>query len=323
MEVAAAVLLRADGAFLLAQRPLQKVYAGYWEFPGGKVQPGESLLQALARELHEELGIHVTRAYPWITQCFTYPHATVRLHFFRVAAWQGEPHGREHQALAWTHAENPAVAPLLPANTQVLAALRLPAEYAVSNASEVGTCVFLEALEQRLAQGLRLVQLRVKTLPAAERERIARAALERCRAHGALLIVNRDLALAQAIGADGVQLSAAQAALMSARPAIAWVGVSCHSREELMRAQLLQASFAVVGPVRATPTHPDAPTLDWAGFDALVRDTPVPVYAIGGLTRTDLETAWHHGAHGIAMIRGAWVGAAALPRAPPGSHSMS
>jgi 8-oxo-dGTP diphosphatase len=86
VDVAAAVILRPDGAFLLACRPPGKVYAGYWEFPGGKVEPGEGLADALARELHEELGIDVVSATPWITRVFSYPHATVRLHFFRVFA---------------------------------------------------------------------------------------------------------------------------------------------------------------------------------------------------------------------------------------------
>src|SRR5918994_6473274 len=97
IEVAAAVLQRPDGSFLLAQRPPGKVYAGYWEFPGGKVEPGEPAAAALARELHEELGIDVECAYPWLTRVFTYPHATVRLNFFRVTRWRGEPHPREDQ----------------------------------------------------------------------------------------------------------------------------------------------------------------------------------------------------------------------------------
>src|SRR5207253_9676517 len=99
IEVAAAVIQRPDGRFLLAQRPPGKVYAGYWEFPGGKLEPGEPPAQALARELHEELGIGVACAYPWITRVFTYPHATVRLNFFRVTSWAGEPQPREDQAI--------------------------------------------------------------------------------------------------------------------------------------------------------------------------------------------------------------------------------
>ena len=116
VEVAAAVIQRPDGTFLLAQRPQGKVYAGYWEFPGGKVEPGEPAARALARELHEELGIEVERAYPWITRVFTYAHATVRLNFFRVTRWQGEPRPREDQTIAWQTPGARMVSPMLPAN---------------------------------------------------------------------------------------------------------------------------------------------------------------------------------------------------------------
>src|SRR5215510_11486634 len=128
IEVAAAVIQRPDGAFLLARRPPGKVYAGYWEFPGGKAEPGEPAARALSRELHEELGIDVETAYPWITRVFTYPHGTVRLWFFRVVSWKGEPHPREEQAIAWQKPGAATVAPMLPANAPVLASLMLPVE---------------------------------------------------------------------------------------------------------------------------------------------------------------------------------------------------
>ena len=103
IEVSAAVLQRPDGTFLLAQRPPDKIWAGYWEFPGGKIEPGETPYHALVRELHEELGITVQTAYPWLTRVFTYPHATVRLNFFRVTAWSGELHPHEGQQFSWQH----------------------------------------------------------------------------------------------------------------------------------------------------------------------------------------------------------------------------
>jgi len=160
VEVAAAAIQRADGAFLLARRPAGKVYAGYWEFPGGKVEPGEPAAQALARELREELGIAVLRAYPWITRVFTYPHATVRLRFYRVFHWKHQPHPREDQAIAWQRLDAPMAAPMLPANAPVLASLALPWEYAVTNAAQLGTAQMLALLGRRLGQGLKLLQIR-------------------------------------------------------------------------------------------------------------------------------------------------------------------
>src|SRR5256712_12260910 len=101
VDVAVAVLIRSDGAALLAQRPASKVYSGYWEFPGGKIEPGEPVAEALRREIREELGIEIERAHPWITRVFSYPHATERLHFYRVYACRGEPRALEHQANVW------------------------------------------------------------------------------------------------------------------------------------------------------------------------------------------------------------------------------
>ena len=110
-EVAAAVIERPDGLFLLACRPEGKPYPGYWEFPGGKIEPGESPREALVRELREELGIETREAWPWITRRYEYTHATVRLHFFRVTAWDGEPQSLEDQAIAWQHPLRPDVTP--------------------------------------------------------------------------------------------------------------------------------------------------------------------------------------------------------------------
>src|SRR4051812_10550960 len=139
VEVAVAVFVRPDGNVLLAQRPPGKVYAGYWEFPGGKAEPGEPAGQALSRELHEELGIEAETAYPWITRVFSYPHGTVRLNFFRVTRWAGEPHPRENQAIAWQRLGADMVSPILPANAPVLASLALPVEYAITDAARWGS----------------------------------------------------------------------------------------------------------------------------------------------------------------------------------------
>jgi 8-oxo-dGTP diphosphatase len=306
IDVAVAILIRPDGRALLAQRPAGKVYGGWWEFPGGKIEPGEAPAHALARELHEELGVEACRAYPWITRTFTYPHAAVRLHFFRVLGWRGEPHGREGQAFAWQDLAALEVGPVLPANGPVLKSLRLPAEYAISNATEVGETRFLAALESRLAAGLRLVQVREKTMARERLLALAQRVVAAVRPHGAIVLVNGDAALAREAGAHGVHLTARQLAETTARPDCEWVAASCHDAAALRRAEALGADFAVVGPVAATPTHPGVPTLGWQGFEAIARDAAIPVLALGGMRRDDLERAWSCGAHGVAMIRGAW-----------------
>jgi 8-oxo-dGTP diphosphatase len=305
VEVAVAVLIRPDGSVLLARRPPSKVYAGYWEFPGGKVEPGEPVSAALAREIREELGLEVGRAYPWITRVFVYPHATVRLHFHRVYDWRGEPRALEHQAIAWQRPEAPELAPMLPANGPVLRALSLPDEYAITRA-ELGEEAFFSRLEARLRNGLRLVQVREKSLAPDALEAFAERVLALARAHGARVLVNHDAELARKIGADGVHLTAAQLMVAAARPEAPWCGASCHSPDELRRAEALGADFAVLGPVRATPSHADSVPLGWERFKEIASRASIPVYALGGLLPRDLEQARRCGAHGLAMVRGAW-----------------
>ncbi|HZM47092.1 MAG TPA: Nudix family hydrolase [Burkholderiales bacterium] len=306
MEVAAAVILRDDGSFLLGQRPSGKVYAGYWEFPGGKVEPGESPRAALARELHEELGIDVERAYPWLTRDYDYAHAAVRLRFYRVAGWSGTLHGREKQRFEWQRPGAVSVEPMLPANGPILKALTLPPVYGISMCEDMGEPEFLRRLPRALDAGLALVQVREKHLPPHELVRLTAAAIAAARPRGARVLLNGEPALAQRAGADGVHLTAAALLELDARPALGLVGASCHDARELDQAARLPADFVVLGPVQATPSHPGSPTLGWERFAELIRDYPLPVYALGGLRPTDLETAWGVGAHGISMMRGAW-----------------
>ena len=306
-EVAAAVLTQPDGRVLLAQRPAGKPYAGYWEFPGGKVEPGESLDAALARELREELGIVVTRACRWITRVFEYPHATVRLNFFRVFDWQGTPHPHEGQVFSWQLPDAVEVTPLLPANFPIVKALTLPAVLGISHAESLGVDSFLARLDVALANGLRLIQLRDKTLPDDARLHLACETVRRAHLHGARVLINGPLDLARAAGADGVHLDSAAAARLTARPDCDWVGVSCHDAGELAHAAGLGADFALLSPVLPTLTHPGAPTLGWKAFAALAAASPIPVYGLGGLGRDDVALAQSHGAHGVALLRGAWT----------------
>lgn len=304
IAVAAAVILDADGRFLLAQRPEGKPYPGYWEFPGGKIEPGETPRDALVRELEEELGIRASRLYPWITRDYDYTHAAVRLHFFRVAAWSGELHGREGQAWSWQPlgaATQASVSPMLPANAPVLSALEWPSVMGVTPALVAD---FLPHMERALAGGLRLVQLRDKGLKDGA---LGRAAADLACAHGARLMVNAATPGAAAFSAaGGVHWTARELMAAAQRPLSGWCGASCHDEAELAQAARLGLDYVVLGHVQSTPSHPGAQPLGWERFGGLIRDYPLPVYAIGGLKRGDLENAWTHGAHGMALLRSAW-----------------
>ena len=302
IEVVAAVLERADGSFLLAQRPPGKVYAGWWEFPGGKVEAGEPLARALARELLEELGIRVAKAYPWITRVHVYEHATVMIHFFRVVEWQGEPHPHEGQAFVWQRTDQPVVEPLLPANGPVLASLALPLEYAVTDAKGLGLVAQIERLEARVKGGLRLIQVRDKDNW--ERAQLIYAVKSIAKQYGARVLVNGGPA------ADGIHFSAEQLMTLRARPNggpnCTLMAASCHTAQELGHAMAIGLDFVVLGPVNATASHPGAALLGWEGFRRIAEGASIPVYAIGGLRARDLDEARRHGAHGLAMISGSW-----------------
>jgi 8-oxo-dGTP diphosphatase len=130
-EVAVGVLIRADGAALFGQRPADKPYGGWWEFPGGKLEAGETVEQALKRELFEELDIDVQLSVPWVVRIFKYPHAHVRLHFQKVLKWNGEPQSKEKQALTWHYPTDSleAITPALPASLPPIDWLKLPSEW--------------------------------------------------------------------------------------------------------------------------------------------------------------------------------------------------
>jgi 8-oxo-dGTP diphosphatase len=306
IEVAAAVVFNDRGEFLLAQRPQGKVYAGYWEFPGGKFEPGERGFDAVRRELHEELGIEVAKAYPWLTRDFDYPHAAVRLRFWRVLEWSGRMHGREQQAFAWQSISNLTVGPLLPANGPILRALELPHAYAITCASLLGEQEFLARLEKVLHGGLRFLQVREPQMDRASLGRFAAKVIASARRIGARVVINGDVELAAEVGADGVHLSAARLLAAARRPAVDWCGASCHNETELARARELGVDFVVVGAVQPTLSHPGGTAIGWDRLGELLCDYPLPAYALGGLRKDDLPRAWSCGAHGISMMRAAW-----------------
>ena len=305
VDVVCAVIQKPDGEFLLAQRPAGKVYAGYWEFPGGKVDPGETVAQATVRELDEELGIVVERSYPWLTRNFSYPHANVRLHFRRVTQWRNEPHGRENQAFSWQHIANIRVAPLLPANGPILQALALPTVYGITHAYDLGDAVMLDRLRAALGKGLRLIQVREKNWPAEKLAAFATRVMDIAVAFRAQVLVNSDIELARNLNA-GVHLNSKQLLALAVRPEVGLCAASCHDERALRHAANIGVDFVVLGPVLPTPSHLDGKTLGWDRFGELAQHYSLPIFALGGLNENHLETAWRHGAHGIAMLRHAW-----------------
>lgn len=305
VDVAAAVVTQSDRRVLLAERPAGKPWAGYWEFPGGKVETGESPFVALKRELHEELGIEVDRATPWLTREYAYPEKRVRLHFYRVSVWHGTPHGREGQKLSWEDPHAVRVAPLLPANAPILEALCLPPVYAISQAGKLGVAEFMLRLQVALQRGLRLIQVREPEMAAAAFSGLVHDVVKLAHEADARVLVSGDIGLARAAGADGVHLPGRQLMTLHEPPGRFW-GASCHDARELARAAELGASLVVLSPVLPTASHPGEPGMGWSRFEALVRNYPLPVYALGGMQQELLDTAQQHGAHGVSLLSDIW-----------------
>jgi 8-oxo-dGTP diphosphatase len=305
VDVAVGILIRTDGRLLLASRPAGKPYAGYWEFPGGKLEPGETVAHALARELHEELGVDIGPVFPWLVREFDYPHALVRLHFCRVFEWRGELHARERQRFGFFQLDA-LPTPLLPATIPVLRGLELPAVYAISAAEALGAGEFLRRLEVALTRGLRLVQLREPELGEGDVERLFVEMRAMTHVAGARLLVNGRHSPALWGRADGVHLTSSHLREALERPALPWVGASVHDAAELRRAGDLALDYALLGPVQATASHPGRPALGWTEFERLVAVTRVPVYALGGLEAESLPLSMACGAHGIAFLSAAW-----------------
>lgn len=302
-DVAVGVLVRSGGSVLFGQRLAGKPYAGWWEFPGGKLEPGETVTQALARELHEELGIAIAGSSRWVVREHVYPHAHVRLHFHRVEDWRHEARPREGQALRWLRPEAIDVAPLLPAAIQVVGWLRLSPLHAISSATELGDERFLDALDAQLAGGLRMLQLREPGMPAQRFDALFRAVRQRCERHGARLLVSSVHAASYWEAAGGVHLRAVDLMRCDSRPALRWVGASCHDEAELAQACAIEADYALLGPVLPTASHPGAEGIGWQRFSAIVEPSSIPVYALGGLGPADAPLARQAGAHGVAFKR--------------------
>ncbi|QGU31866.1 Nudix family hydrolase [Thermochromatium tepidum] len=310
IHVMVGVIADSAGRILITRRPDQVPQGGLWEFPGGKLESGESPESGLARELDEELGIQVHASRPLIRVQHDYGDRRVLLDVHRVDRYGGVPHGREGQPLTWLVPEalDPALFPA--ADRPIITALRLPPLMLITGEDPGRADAFLARLGRALEAGVRLVQLRAHPLGARDYARLAQAAYDLCNHRGAKLLLNRDPAEVSGVPRHGLHLNSRVLMGLKGRPGRSdeWVGASCHDPEQLARAVTLGLDYALLSPVRPTASHPGARPLGWETFAAWVDPVPLPVYALGGLTMDDLDAAFRHGAQGIAAIRGLWPG---------------
>ncbi|MCX7098364.1 MAG: Nudix family hydrolase [Methylococcales bacterium] len=309
VPVAVGVIKNNQGQVLISLRDAALHQGGLWEFPGGKIETGETAQQALVRELKEELGITALTATPLLTVQHQYPDVAVTLHVFLVTDFSGQPNSTAGQAIQWVYPDALANYDFPAANRPIVTAARLPPYYAILD--DTDEMPLLRKLHKILARGIKLIQLRLKNLPPLQVQAFIEQAHPLCQQQHAVLLINSGSNGAQHFAVDGLHLSSQHLLALHQRPAPPlgnpqprfWVAASCHNLEELQHAQNIGVDFAVLAPVLPTKTHPDATPLGWAQFTELVSQVNLPVYALGGLVEADLSLAQQAGAQGISAIR--------------------
>ena len=312
VHVAAAVIRGVDGRILIARRPEDKHQGGLWEFPGGKVEAGEAVSVALARELEEELAIRPTASRPLIQIRHDYPDKQVLLDVWEVTAFTGEPRGAEGQPLAWVSERQLLEYEFPAANTPIVAAARLPECYLITP-DGLPSAELLAGVRKALDAGVRLIQLRAPNMFDPQYRDLAVDVQGLC-AGKAQLMLKGPLEWLGDFPAAGWHLTAEQLRKYAAGgrpfPEQRWLAASCHAAEELALAAQMGVDFVTLSPVQATATHPEAQPLGWDAASELLAGCNLPAYLLGGVGPSDIERAWQVGAQGVAGIRAFWPDAA-------------
>ena len=308
VHVAAAVIRGADGKILIARRADTQHQGGLWEFPGGKVEAGESVQAALGRELQEELDIVVKAARPLIKVQHDYPDKQVLLDVWEVSSFTGEPHGAEGQPLAWVTPRDLAEYEFPAANESIVAAARLPDQYLITP-DGLETPVLLRGMQKAIAGGIKLIQLRAPNGYDPKYRDLAVDATGLC-AGKAQLMLKGPLEWLGDFPSAGWHLTAKQLQKLAANgrpfPKARWLAASCHNAKELALAEQMGVDFVTLSPVLPTQTHPDAQPLGWEQAQQLIAGFSKPVFLLGGLGPDDRQQAWEIGAQGVAGIRAFW-----------------
>ncbi|SFC04792.1 8-oxo-dGTP diphosphatase [Marinospirillum celere] len=306
--VAAAAIINDQQEVLISKRPHDVDQGGLWEFPGGKLAPYETGYQALKREIHEELGITLTRARPLLRINHAYPHKKILLDVWKVESFQGEPWGREGQPVRWVKLDELVNYSFPDANKPIIQALTLPDEYVIT-----GDCNdpdhALERLQELLTAGAKLIQLRQPTLSEEDFCLLAERFQEACQAAGARLLLNAAPELLKKVDAAGIHLTGQRLMALKERPVgqDKLLAASCHDPASIRQAVKLDADFITLSPVLPTTTHPEAAPLGWQRFKELVEyEAKMPVFALGGMRPSDRQRIFALGGQGVAGISHFW-----------------
>lgn len=293
---------------LVMKRPADRHLGGLAEFPGGKLEAGESPEAGLQRELKEELGIDMCRCRPLIQIPYSYADREVFLDVFVVTDYSGRVRGVEGQEFGW---KSPRVLGDLhfpKANHGIVRALQLPGLVCVTPGAAQARD-FLPHFRDTIGQDeVSLVHFRSHELDRQDYLQLAEACLQECRRHQVRLVLNAEASSLEQVDAHGLHLTSRRLCAAKSRPLGQQylVSASCHTLDEVLHASRTGLDYIFLGPVREKVSGVPREVLGWKQFARLARESAIPVFAIGGLGTADIEIAIAHGGQGVAAIRAVW-----------------
>lgn len=305
VRVAIGIIENNSSQVLVSQRKQNVHLPNCWEFPGGKAEVGESFKAALRREFAEELGIQVTVVEKLLAFEYQYAEQLILFQVFKIKKFLGEIKPAENQALQWKSIHELTSLKFPPANYAIINAMTLPPLFMIADYAESQENIF-QAIQAQIRAGIRLIQLRAHDLNKNKYIALAKEIYEYCSAHDAKLIVNCELSWCDELQCDGVHLTAnrlRQLGMDNNDVQGKYFSASCHNLEEIMLANKIGVHCIFLGAVHETASHPNQQALGWNTFSQLSRHANSPVYALGGMSKEDVATAYAFGAQGIAAIR--------------------
>lgn len=307
IHVAVAIITNQKKQVLTSLRAVNAHQGGLWEFPGGKLEEGESALDALKREIHEELSVSIKEASPFKIISHQYSDKKVLLDSWKVESYTGKPKGAEGQQIKWQLISELNAKEFPAANSEIIQALKLPERYMITGSYDNAED-FKSKLERSLKNGISLVQLRCKKASETEYKKLVKIARSLCDLYSATLLLNTTLDVFSATNANGLHLNSQMLHSIQTRPIdkVSLLSVSCHTEQEIIKAKKIEADIILLSPVKETKSHPGVKGIGWDKFTEISSNIDVPVYALGGMKESDLDDAKSSGAQGVAAISSFW-----------------
>lgn len=311
VHVAVAVMQDIDGQYLISKRPKDSHQGGLWEFPGGKVENEETVVDALKRELFEEIGVSLTQATPLIQVHHDYTDKSVLLDVWCINAFSGEAFGKEGQEIRWINKNDFFSYDFPTANLPIINTIQLPDKYMITGEFKDEKELLLR-VQSGLNKGIKLIQFRAHNLDESDYFDYAKNIFDICEKENVTLLLNTSVENYKKYNAEkfshGVHLTRKEICFLTPKSfnRNKLISTSIHNQEELLFAEKNKVDFVVLSPVKKTRSHPTTAPLGWKKFKCLANTTNVPVYALGGMRDEDVEISKVNGAHGISAIGAFW-----------------